>query len=75
MTKEQPEYLYGSIEDFYWIALVGSIVFGIIVFILQIYIYGVDDILVKIGCSIVCAVTIFLLGIFEVTLDIIINKE
>ena len=75
MTKKDAEYFYGSIEAFYWIALIGSILFGIIGFILQIYIYGDHNILEKVGCSSVCAATIFLLATFDVTLDIIKNGK
>lgn len=75
MTKKDAEYFYGSIEAFYWIALIGSILFGIIGFLLQIYIYGDHNILEKVGCSSVCAATIFLLATFDVTFDILKNDR
>ena len=71
MTKEQAEYFYGSIEAFYGIALVGSILCGVIGYIFQISIYGDDEIVEKVGCSFVCAATIFLLATFDVTFDIL----
>ncbi len=74
MTKEQAVYFYGSIEAFYGISAIGSIFFGVLGLVFQIYIYGVDNILEKVGCSCVTAATIFLLGTFDVTLDIIKNR-
>ncbi len=75
MTKKDAEYLYGSIEAYYWIAAAGSVLIGVICFLLQIYINGADDILEKAACCCFYAVGIFLLATFEVTLDSIKNKE
>ena len=75
MTKEQAEYFYGSIDVYYGIATIGSIFFGVIGFVFQIYIYGDDNILEKAGYSCVTAATIFLLGTLEVTLDIFKNDK
>lgn len=75
MTKEQAEYLYGSIEVYYRISVIGSIFYGVLGFVFQIYIYGFDNILEKVGCSCVTAVTIFLLATFDVTFDILKNDK
>ena len=75
MTKEQAEYLYGSIEAYYGISVIGSIFYGVLGFVFQIYIYGFDNILEKVGCSCVTAVTIFLLATFDVTFDILKNDK
>ncbi len=75
MTKEQAEYFYGSIEAYYGIAIIGSILFGVLGFVFQIYIYGFDNILEKVDFSCICAATIFLLATFDVTLDILKNGK
>ena len=75
MTKKDAEYLYGSVEAYYWIAAAGSVLIGVICFLLQIYINGTDDILEKAAYCCFYAVVIFLLATFEVTLDCIKNKE
>lgn len=69
MTKKDAEYLYGSIEAYYWIAAAGSVLIGVIGFLLQIYINGTDDILEKAAYCCFYAGVIFLLATFEVTLD------
>ena len=75
MTKKDAEYLYGSIVAYYGIALVGSIFYGVIGFIFQIYIYGYNGILEKLSYSCVLAAGIFLLATFDVTLDIMKDKK
>ena len=75
MTKKDAEYLYGSIEAYYWIAAAGSVLIGVICFLLQIYINGTDNILEKAAYCCFCAVVIFLLATFEVTLDSMKDKK
>ena len=75
MTKKQAEYFYGSIEAYYGISAIGSIFYGVLGFVFQIYIYGFDNILEKVGYSCVTAVTIFLLATFDVTFDIFKNDK
>ena len=75
MKRKDAEYLYGSLEAYYGIAVAGSLFFGVIGFILQIFINGSDDVFEKAAFSSFCAGGIFLLGTFEVTLDIIMNKK
>lgn len=75
MTKKQAVFFYGSIEAFYGIAAIGSTLFGLLGLIFQIYIYGDGNILEKAGYSCFFAATIFLLGTFDVTLDILKNDK
>lgn len=75
MTKEQAEYFYGSIEAYYRISVIGSIFYGVLGFVFQIYIYGFDNILEKAGYSFIITATIFLLATYEVTFDILKNDK
>lgn len=75
MTKKDAEYLYGSIEAYYLIAATGSVLIGVIGFLLQIYINGTDDILEKAVYCCLYAGGIFLLATFEVTLDSMKDKK
>lgn len=75
MTKKDAEYFYGSIEAYYWIAAAVSVLIGVIVFLLQIYINGTDDILEKAAYCCFFTGGIFLLATFEVTLDNIKDKK
>lgn len=75
MTKKDAEYLYGSIEAYYWFAAAGSVLIGVIGFLLQIYINGTDDILEKAAYCCLYAGGVFLLATFEVTLDSMKDKK
>ena len=69
MTKKDAEYIYGSLEAYYWITAGCSVLIGIIAFFLQIFINGTDKILEDAAYSCFFAGAIFQLATLEITLD------
>lgn len=75
MKKENIVKSYGSIKVFYGNALVVSIFYGVTAFVLDICIYGYDSILNKAANCLFVIGSLFILGTFEVTFDIIMHNK